>query len=65
MLVESGIREIEKMQLGTDIFVQAKKAGLTLYQKVGFKLVDSSIQDGSSFGVKDEYSAYFLIRKTS
>lgn len=62
LLVETGISEVEKLNLGIDIFVRAKKAGLGVYQKAGFELVDSIIQDASKFGIKGEYGAYFLIR---
>lgn len=58
MLVESGIREAEKM--GLDAFVLAFKAGLALYKRVGFKLLDEIIQDDSKYGGKGEYGCYFL-----
>ena len=58
MLVESGVREAEKM--GLDIFVLAMKAGLGVYQRVGFKLLDKVIQDDSKYGGKGEYGAYVL-----
>ncbi|MCJ1315549.1 hypothetical protein MMC15_000869 [Xylographa vitiligo] len=58
MLVESGIREAEKM--GLDVFVLGMKAGLGVYRRVGFELLDKIIQDDSRFGGKGEYGAYFL-----
>ena len=58
MLVESGIREAEKM--GLDIFVVGMKAGLGVYQRAGFKLLDQIIQDDSRFGGKGEWGTYFL-----
>ena len=61
MLVESGIREAKKMDL--DIFVLAFKAGLGVYKRAGFKLLDQVIQDDSKFGGTGEYGAYFLVKE--
>ncbi|MCJ1379693.1 hypothetical protein MMC17_002795 [Xylographa soralifera] len=61
MLVESGVREAEKM--GLDVFVLGMKAALGVYKKVGFKLLDKIIQDDSRFGGKGEYGAYFLVKE--
>ncbi|RFU35456.1 hypothetical protein B7463_g846, partial [Scytalidium lignicola] len=58
ILVESGIREAEKM--GLPIFVLAMKAGYGVYKKLGFKLLDQIIQDDSMYGGKGEYGVYFL-----
>jgi ribosomal protein S18 acetylase RimI-like enzyme len=63
MLVQSGIHEIDTLELDLDILVRAKKAALALYQKAGFVLVDQFIQDASRFGVKEEYGAFFLVRR--
>jgi hypothetical protein len=51
------------MSLEFDIFVQAKKAALGVYQRANFVLVDGIIQDDTVFGGKGEYSAYFLVRE--
>ncbi|MCJ1391101.1 hypothetical protein MMC18_003963 [Xylographa bjoerkii] len=61
MLVESGIREAEK--IGLDVFVLGMKAGLGVYQRVGFKLLDKIIQDDSKYGGKGEHGAYFLVKE--
>jgi hypothetical protein len=61
MLVESGVREAQNM--GLDIFVHAFKAGLGVYQRAGFKIVDQVIQDDSPYGGKGEYGSYFLIKE--
>ena len=61
MLVESGIKEAE--QMGLDIFVLAFKAGLGVYKRVGFKLLDQIIQDDSKYGGKGEYGVYFLAKE--
>lgn len=58
MLVESGLREAEKM--GLDVFVLAFKAGLGVYRRMGFKLLDQLIQDDSKYGGKGEYGAYCM-----
>lgn len=62
MLVQSGLHEVESLGLELDILVRAKKAGLTLYQKAGFVLVEQLVQDASKFGIKEEYDAYFLVK---
>ncbi|MCJ1472256.1 hypothetical protein MMC13_000903 [Lambiella insularis] len=61
MLVASGIREAEK--IGLDVFVLGMKAGLGVYKRVGFKLLDKVIQDDSAYGGKGEYGAYFLVKE--
>ena len=48
MLVEGGLREAEKM--GFDVFVVAKGAGLGVYQRAGFQLLDKIVIDYSEFG---------------
>ncbi|KAI5928538.1 hypothetical protein F4810DRAFT_644084 [Camillea tinctor] len=58
MLVESGIAQAERM--GVDIFVLAYKAGLGVYFRLGFKLLEQLIQDDSKYGGQGEYGAYFL-----
>jgi GNAT superfamily N-acetyltransferase len=45
MLVRRGISEAEEM--GLDVFLRAKKAGLGVYKRTGFQLVDQIIQDDS------------------
>jgi len=44
-LVESGMREAEK--LGLDIFIQAMKAGLGVYRRLGFHVEKEFIEDDS------------------
>jgi N-acetylglutamate synthase-like GNAT family acetyltransferase len=58
-LVEEGLRQAEEM--GVDVYVLAFKAGLGVYRRLGFKLVDQLIQDDARFGGKGEYGTYFLI----
>ncbi|KAI0014167.1 hypothetical protein F4779DRAFT_560988 [Xylariaceae sp. FL0662B] len=58
LLVESGIAQAEKMAVA--IFVLAFKAGLGVYKRAGFKMLDQLIQDDSKYGGKGEYGTYFL-----
>ena len=53
------------MDVNLDIFVRSKKAGLPVYEKAGFKLVGSIIQDASRYGVREEYGAYFLAQEAN
>lgn len=55
MLLQSGLHEIESLGLELDILVRAKKAGLILYEKAGFILVDQLVQDASEFGIDEAY----------
>jgi len=48
MLVKSGLEQVEK--LGFDCFVLAKNAGLGVYQRAGFKLLDQVLGDNSMYG---------------
>uniref|UniRef100_L2FEH7 GNAT family n=1 Tax=Colletotrichum fructicola (strain Nara gc5) TaxID=1213859 RepID=L2FEH7_COLFN len=57
-LVESGIRQAEKM--GIDVFILAFQAGLNLYLRLGFKEVERVVQDDSKWGGKGEYTVYLL-----
>lgn len=52
-LVESGMREAEK--LGLDIFIHALKAGVGLYKRLGFRIEKELIQDDSMYGGTGEY----------
>ncbi|ORY56353.1 uncharacterized protein BCR38DRAFT_469475 [Pseudomassariella vexata] len=47
-LIESGIREAEKM--GLDIFIHAMKAEVGVYKQLGFRIEKEFIQDDSTFG---------------
>ncbi|KND89699.1 hypothetical protein TOPH_05781 [Tolypocladium ophioglossoides CBS 100239] len=58
-LVESGMREAEKM--GIPIYVFAFKSARGIYVKLGFKEVDRLIQDDSAFGGNGDYGVYFMV----
>lgn len=61
MLVKSGIEEARKM--GLDVFVHGMKAGLGVYKRAGFRLVDQIILNDSEYGGKGEYGSYFLVKE--
>ena len=62
-LVESGMREAEKM--GLDIFVLAFKAGVGVYKRLGFRIEQELIQDDSMYGGSGEYGIYYMIYEQS
>ena len=62
-LVESGVRQAEKM--GIDIFILAFKAGVGVYKRAGFELVEQLIQDDTKWGGKGEYGTYFMVYRAN
>jgi len=48
MLVKSGLEQVKA--LGFDCFVMAKNAGLGVYYRAGFQLLDQIVCDNSMFG---------------
>ncbi len=57
-LVQSGMREAEKM--GLDIFIHATKAGVGLYKRLGFHVEEEIIQDDSMYGGRGEHFTCFM-----
>ena len=58
-MVQSGMRQGEK--IGLDIFIQAEKAGLGVYKRLGFQ-VEKEVQDYSeNNGAKGEHLVHFMI----
>ena len=57
-LVKSGMRKAEEM--GIPICMLAFKAGKGVYEKLGFKVIDSVIQDDSKWGGPGEYAVYLM-----
>ncbi|KAK5989901.1 hypothetical protein PT974_08164 [Cladobotryum mycophilum] len=57
-LVESGIRAAEK--LGLDIFILAFKAGLGVYKRLGFRVLQEYIQDDSMYGGTGDHRVYYM-----
>lgn len=49
--------------MGLDVFVHGLKAGLGVYKRAGFRLVDQIILNDSEYGGKGDYGSYFLVKK--
>ena len=58
-LVESGMRQAEK--LGLDVFIQAMKAGMGVYERLGFRTEKEFVQDDSKNGGKGDHVVYFML----
>ncbi|KAI0127674.1 acetyltransferase [Xylariales sp. AK1849] len=63
MLVESGMREAEK--IGLDIFIYAMKAGVGVYKRLGFCIEKEFIQDDTVYGGPGEYYTCFMTYQQS
>jgi hypothetical protein len=61
MLVASGAAQSDR--LGVDVFLLAYKAGLSVYKRNGFEMLEYMMQDDSMYGGKGDYGTYFLERK--
>lgn len=57
-LLKHGIQKSQ--ELGLDIFVMAFIGGFGIYERMGFKLLDSLVQDATPFGGNDNYVVKFL-----
>jgi GNAT superfamily N-acetyltransferase len=57
-LIQRGLEEAEK--LGLDMFVQSKRAGVSVYRKAGFVLIDQVLIDASDRGGDKDYGGWFL-----
>ena len=60
-LVKRGLEEAEK--LGLDTFVVSMKAGVSVYQKAGFVLLDQVHIDASDRGGDRDYGGWFLEKR--
>ena len=58
MLVESGLKEAEKM--GFDTFVMACAGGKGVYERAGFVLLGQIMQDDREWGGEGAHASYFL-----
>lgn len=58
LLVQSGLDVARQARL--DVFLHGFKAGLGVYKRAGFKVLDAIIQDDSRIGGNGEYSAYLM-----
>jgi GNAT superfamily N-acetyltransferase len=57
-LIQRGLEEAEK--LGLDMFVLSMKAGVSVYRKAGFVLIDQVLIDASDLGGDKDYGGWFL-----
>ena len=60
-LIRRGLEEADR--LGLDTFVMSMRAGVSVYQKAGFVLLDHVLVDASSRGGDKDYGGWFLERK--
>jgi predicted N-acetyltransferase YhbS len=58
-LVERGIRKAEELEM--PIFVMGFTVSRGLYLRLGFRELESVLQDDSKFGGDGNYNAYFLV----
>lgn len=63
MLVKSGLQFADR--LGIKTYVMSEPAGLKLYLRLGFKLVETVSTDYSQYGGTEPTVEYFLIREAS
>jgi len=61
LLVKSGLVEADKVGLKT--IVMSTPAGKKLYEKCGFQLLSTVVQDDSKFGGTGSYVCHFLVRE--
>ncbi|CAN8097321.1 unnamed protein product [Discula destructiva] len=57
-LLKHGIQEAQ--ELGLDIYVMALAGGFGIYDRMGFKLLDSLVQDATPFGGNENYAVRFM-----
>lgn len=60
LLMQAGVAASEEM--GIDIFMLAYKAGLGVYKKLGFDMLESLMIDDRPWGGQGEYGCYFMER---
>jgi ribosomal protein S18 acetylase RimI-like enzyme len=58
-LVQSGMEQAEK--LGLDIFIYAKKQGVGVYKRLGFRVERDFVLDDSEYGGTGEVYAALMI----
>ncbi|KAH6647291.1 acyl-CoA N-acyltransferase [Truncatella angustata] len=61
LLMEASLAESDR--LGIDVFMVAYKAGLGVYKRMGFEILESLIIDDTPWGGQGEYANYFMERK--
>jgi GNAT superfamily N-acetyltransferase len=63
LLVGAGAKAADSLGLASGVI--AMRIGLGVYQRAGFVLIDSIIQDASAQGGEKEYGTYFLLREVN
>lgn len=58
LLIESGLQEAQKM--GSDVFVSAFANAKKVYDRAGFVLLESLVQDDSEWGGDGAHTTYFM-----
>ncbi|KAK8855314.1 acyl-CoA N-acyltransferase [Apiospora arundinis] len=61
MLVKNGVAAAETMNV--DIYMMAYEAGLNVYKKFGFEVLESNIQDLEKWGGEGPYATYMMEKK--
>ncbi|KAK8111065.1 uncharacterized protein PG998_007522 [Apiospora kogelbergensis] len=61
MLVGNGVAAAEKMNV--DIYMMAYEAGLGVYKKFGFEILESNVQDLARWGGEGPYATYMIEKK--
>lgn len=57
-LLKYGIEKAREMNM--DIFVLAMVGGFRIYKRMGFKLMETVVQDATPYGGNDNYAFQFL-----
>ncbi|KAK6855854.1 hypothetical protein PG995_008005 [Apiospora arundinis] len=61
MLVKNGVAAAETMNV--DIYMMAYEAGLNVYKKFGFEVLELNIQDLEKWGGEGPYATYMMEKK--
>ncbi|KAK7934964.1 acyl-CoA N-acyltransferase [Apiospora marii] len=61
LLVGNGVVAAQKMNV--DIYMMAYEAGLNVYKKFGFEILESNVQDLAKWGGEGPYATYMMEKK--
>lgn len=59
--MSKGVAAAEKMNV--DIYMMAYEAGLNVYKKFGFEILESNVQDLTKWGGEGPYATYMMEKK--
>ena len=62
-LVEHGIAQAKNLRV--DLIVMAYKAGVGVYQRLGFETIETLLQDDSQYGGEGEFRVYYMVLRVS